>query len=109
MNASGPMSMHEKAVRARALSKKLTNAKAAAKLRRVAEAKRRRSLKRWDKDPQMLGMVEADYSDLKRIVTLIREGNLSRAYKSAGHLDTAVREEIPLDVWMFIGGSGLHE
>ncbi len=100
---------HEQAVRARASSKKLTNAKAAAKLRKVAEAYYKSSRKLFAGDRRGLEVTENDYFNLKYIASRIRVGDLSAAYQQARHLDTLVRDEIPLDVWMYIGGSGLHE
>jgi len=100
---------HEEAVQARASSKKLTNAKAAAKLRRVAEAYYQRNLKLFANDRHGRAVIENDYFNLKYIVSDIRKGDLAGAYRHAGHLDTLVRETIPLDIWMYIGGRGLHE
>lgn len=109
MRRKRTLSMHEKAVRARASSKKITNAKAAAKLRKVAEAYHKSSRKLFAGDRRGLEVTENDYFNLKYIASRIRAGDLSGAYQQARHLDTLVREEIPLDVWMYIGGYGLHE
>lgn len=103
------LAQHEEAVRARASSKQLTDAKAAAKLRRAAEAYYQRNLKLFADDRHGRDVVENDYFNLKSIVSDIRRGDLVSTYRHAGHLDTLVRETIPLDVWMHIGGRGLHE
>jgi len=100
---------HQEAVRARASVRGLTDAKASSKLRAVAEKCLRRDKKLFADDPHGLEVIEADHDRLMRIASSIRAGNLEGAYNYASHLDTLVREEIPLDVWMYIGGRGVHE
>lgn len=109
MKRKAKTARHEQVVRARASSKKLTNAEAAAKLRKVAEAYYKRNQKLFAGDRHGLDVIENDYYDLRYIASSIRAGDLSGAYRQACRFDTLVRDEIPLDVWMYIGGSGLHE
>jgi hypothetical protein len=103
------MNPHQEAVRARASAKRLTAAKAAAKLLKKAEAYVRHAKKMSAGNPRRLASIESDYEDLMSVAALIRSNNLSDAYVFAGNLDTLVRDQIPLDVWMYIGGRGVHE
>ena len=98
---------HEEAVMARAASKYLTNAKAASKLLTKAQAYLRRG--QSASSAYMRNLYSSDFDALKNVAGCIRAGDLSGAYRRAGDLDTAVRDVIPLDVWIYIGGSGVHE
>lgn len=41
----------------------------------------------------------SDIHDYKRIIKIIRSGDLIKAYNMACYLDTSAREEIPMTVW----------
>ena len=45
-----------------------------------------------------------DRSDLKNVKRLYEKGKFQEALKYASHLDTIVRDEIPLAIWKEIGG-----
>tara|TARA_Y100000310_G_scaffold269351_1_gene282487 strand:- start:920 stop:1282 length:363 start_codon:yes stop_codon:yes gene_type:complete len=47
----------------------------------------------------MWEMVTTDAFNLGEVIALIEQNEVSRAFERAGELDTAVRDEIPKDVW----------
>lgn len=56
-------------------------------------------LKRWQGEPEMIAMVRGDAKDFREIAKLLRAGKIKEAFKHAGNMDTAPREQIPDDVW----------
>jgi ribosomal protein L32E len=53
-------------------------------------------------EEDMLRMYREDLKDLKKIRTLIKNRKFKEAWKKARGLDTAVREEIPDNVYEFL-------
>lgn len=56
----------------------------------------------WKNDKSMNDMYDSDYADLKHIAKLIEDGSPHAAGDYADRLDTAVRDEIPNEVWEYI-------
>lgn len=83
---------------ARAAAAKLTAKQAAAKLRAAAQAVRR----------QGGGLADDDSTSLELIASDVAAGRTKSAFSYASRCDTAVREEIPLDVWIYLGGTPVY-
>ncbi len=49
-----------------------------------------------------------DVEDLRGVATLIEMGDTGNAFEIASQLDTAVRDVIPLAVWVYLGGDLVH-
>lgn len=49
-----------------------------------------------------------DAIDLTNVADKLRMGKLDFAYEAASQLDTAVRDEIPMAVWVYLGGDLVH-
>ena len=59
-------------------------------------------VKHWLREKQALDMWEmttTDAYDLGCVIALIEENEISQEFEKASDLDTAVRDEIPKDVW----------
>lgn len=57
-----------------------------------------------DFDDAELAVYRSDVEDLAVVRKYVSEGNFQFAYDSAMTLDTAVRDEIPQSVWVFLTG-----
>lgn len=56
---------------------------------------------RWDKpnEKDMMEMFAGDRKDLRKVLSLYRQGKWKEAYTYAAHMDTAAREHIPNGIW----------
>jgi hypothetical protein len=54
-------------------------------------------------------LIQADYARLSILADLIADGHIETAKSWAHELETAVREEIPAHVWVFLGGRLVKE
>lgn len=64
--------------------------------------------KKTDKTNDWTGpdhLLTTDHADLKKVKNLYEQGKFKEAMEYASNLDTTVREEIPGNIWLEMGGS----
>jgi hypothetical protein len=59
-----------------------------------------------DKDQNMWDVHRDDVADLLCVQSSLDEGDVEGAYRIASKLDTAIRDEIPSDVWAVLQFTG---
>jgi len=79
------------------------NFKSAAKeIREAAKEVREKTKTVWKGEPDMQAMVIADAKDMREVAKLLGAGNALAAANKAGGMDTAARDNIPDDAWIFM-------
>jgi hypothetical protein len=80
----------------------LNRLKAAALVEKTAEQQHDLVLSRSSGDKEVTGLANNDYMDLMRVAALIKRGAFNEAYEKLNSLDTAVRDEVPQEVYRFL-------
>ena len=62
----------------------------------------------WHKDKKMSEMYLNDSWDLRAIAECLKVYQDDKAKVKTANLDTAVRDEIPFEAWVFVGLSPIH-
>ena len=78
-------------------------------LRKAADAYLARHDVTGERYSTYLAVIKKDWCDLIMIANLIEQNHRHSALKRASHLDTNVREEIPLSVWRWLELGDINE
>lgn len=81
---------------------KTTNVVIAERLKKHADTSLRRNLREHQGDLDLEEMFRNDHLDLLAISKMIRRGDMGTALQCLTWLDTAVQDEIPVTVWMWV-------
>lgn len=62
-----------------------------------------------EEDYSSWGMHLGDASSLAAVYCYLKDENFEKARKLTSNLDTAVRDDIPMEIWKYVGLCPLHD
>jgi hypothetical protein len=91
-----------------ATSQAVRNREVASAVERAAAKWRERGKRQFPDDVQMRRVAAKDATDLRAIAKLVRSNRLQQARDRAAHLDTVVRDELPLPFFGLLTVRGIR-